>query len=116
MTIFFLIIVVVLFFLIIIEVRALEYLFYEHLIERGCTEIVLLAGKTISSMPNREQFLSDLPFTISESFGYLATICTWINSEESLRRAYQIPIRMSYPELAHVPGIVSYLSHDLCMG
>src|SRR5690242_13274265 len=116
MTILFFVIVIVLFVFIIIEVGLLKDLLHDHFIDRRCTKIVLLPSKTVSNIFDRQQLLIDPLFTFSESADYLTTICIWINGEKPLRRAYQIPIRMAYPELPHMPGVVGQLSHNLGMG
>src|SRR5215472_9328598 len=52
---------------------------------------------------------------MSKGIGDLAAVGRWIHGQDPLRRADEIAVGMAYPELPHVPGVVSEGAHNVCL-
>src|SRR5258708_22148577 len=52
----------------------------------------------------------------SKGVGDLAAIGCWVHGQDPLRGAEEVAVRMAYPELPHVPGVIGKGAHNVCPG
>src|SRR5438876_8805438 len=99
-----------------VEMGLLENLHHNGFIDRCRPEIVSLLRKAISGLFHCEQFVSNAWYIALKRFGYLASIDRRIYREYLLGGTYEVAVGMAYPELSHMPGVVSERAHDICPG